>query len=228
MNTTNIINPVFLLAGGRLSGITDMAAMLSRAFGPIQKPLVAYIGAANGDNIVFSKMMKTLLMKAGAGKVEYVKLASEKADIKAARDKLSRSDVVFISGGEVDDGMNWLKKHELVDYLKELYSQNKRFVGVSAGSIMLGAHWVRWSDPDDDGTSELFDCIGIIPLVFDTHAEDEDWKELKAALKLMGDGARGYGIPIGGMVSADGGGALVNEENTYLTYVNDNGNISKI
>ena len=216
--------PVYLLAGGPGSDRAAMASLLSRAFGPAQKPQVAYIGAANGDNMVFHMLMKALLMQAGAGKVVFVRLAKEKIRVDDVKRILSSSDIIFLAGGEVEDGMVWLRRHGLVAFLKELYDGNKQFVGMSAGSIMLGSHWVRWENPDDAATAELFDCIGLVPFIFDTHAEDEDWIELKTALKLMGNGASGYAIPSGGAVSADSRG-VVNVEKVFLTYVNDNGEI---
>ena len=228
MNEIRNEKPAVLLAGGRPANVADMARMISRAFGAVQKPDIAYIGAANGDSLVFNKMMKSLLMRAGAGKIVFVRLAREKIDVDEARDALSSADIIFLSGGEVEDGINWLKKHNLIGYLKDLYYENKQFVGVSAGSIMLGSHWVRWENPKDDDTAELFSCLGIVPAVFDTHAEDEDWIELKMVLKLMGDGERGYGLPSGCMISADSRGALANMEKEYLTFGNDRGVIHQL
>ena len=228
MSGTSGEKPAFLLAGGRASGLADMTRMISRAYGGVQRPLVAYIGAANGDSALFFKMMKTFLMRAGAGKVVFARLAKEKINLAEAKDILSSADVVFLSGGEVEDGMNWLAKHQLTGFLRELYREGKQFAGVSAGSIMLGNRWVRWEDPKDDGTAELFDCLCVVPAIFDTHAEDEDWVELKTALKLMGDGARGYGIPIGGMICAGSDGAIANLEKEYLTFVNDGGQVRQL
>ena len=217
--------PAYLLAGGRSGDESSMTRMLAQAFGKTPKPRIAYIGTANGDNPAFFAMMKLMLMKAGAKKIDLLRLAKEKADIDKAKTILDSADVVFLSGGEVEDGMNWLKKHRLVEFLIGLYKQGKQFVGVSAGTIMLGNYWVRWEDEDDDSTASLFTCLGIIPATFDTHGEDEDWKELKTALRLRGDGIRGYGIPRGGMISADSRGTLVNIEKSMLIYVNENGKI---
>ena len=215
--------PAFLLAGGRPSDGDAMARMLAHAYGQTPNPQVAYIGTANKDNPAFFAMMKAMLTKAGARKVVHVKLAKEKADVAKAKAALEAADVIFLSGGEVEDGMIWLKKHGLDGFLKELHRQGKQFMGVSAGTKMLGDYWVRWEIEGDDDTSSLFTCLGIVPATFDVHGEDEDWVELKAALKLLGDGARGFGIPRGGMISADGKGELANIEKTMLTFVNDKG-----
>jgi len=225
VNSKRYENPAFLLAGGRPKNISNMVCMLACALEGIPTPQVAYIGTANGDNMIFFTMIKSILMKAGAQKVILVKLAKKKVDISDVKNVLTSADIIFLSGGEVEDGMNWLKYHRLTLFFKDLYNEGKRFVGISAGSIMMGTHWVRWEKPEDDATAELFDCLGIIPAVFDTHGEDENWKELKTTLKLLGNDARGYGIPCHGMISADSRGTLVNLEKTLLTYVNDNGQV---
>ena len=223
MSAAIIESPAFLIAGGRPRNEKSMSAVMTAAFGKTPAPRVAYIGTANGDNLAFYTMMKAMLCSAGAKKTEFVRLAKEKVNIGKARAALESSDVIFLSGGEVEDGMNWLKKHGIDSFLRDLYAQGKQFMGVSAGSIMLGTKWVRWEDENDDGTASLFDCLGVIPAIFDTHAEDEDWKELKTALRLMGEGSQGYGIPSGGMISADSSGSLINIEKELLLFVNEGG-----
>ena len=221
MTVPTVEMPAYLLSGGRPRNEESMSKMLSVAFGKTPNPRVAYVGTANGDNLAFYAMMKAMLCKAGAKKTELVRIAKEKIDVEKAKTTLESADVVFLAGGEVEDGMNWLKKHQLDVFLKTLYEQGKQFVGVSAGSIMLGSTWVRWDDENDDSTASLFDCLGVVPAIFDTHAEDEDWKEIKTALRLMGDGAVGYGIPSGGMISADSKATLVNIEKELLVFVSE-------
>ena len=225
MSASGSEKPVFLLSGGRQTGSGDMARQLAHALGGLHKPHVAYIGAANGDNVLFYERMKSFLAQGGAGKVVFVRLAKKRIDADAAMEALSAANVVFLAGGEVEDGMNWLRRHGLVDFLRELHGGGKQFVGVSAGTIMMGAHWVRWENPEDDATAGLFDCLGLVPFVFDTHAEDEDWVELKTALRLMGSGTLGYGVPSGGFVRADSQGKLANLEKACLAFVNDGGQI---
>ena len=226
----NETKPIFLLAGGDFHNPKSMAPSMARALRECgrQKPRVAYLGVASGDNFIFYRAVKSLLHEAGAAEVSLVRLAKTRVDLSSAKQALEAADAIFISGGEVDDGMRWLVQHGLVDFLKELRNQGKLFFGVSAGSIMMGTHWVRWENPNDDATAELFDCLGFAPTTFDTHAEDEGWKELKMALQLQGPGARGYGIPIGGMVSVDNQGQMVALEKTLLCYVNNEGQVQRV
>ena len=189
------------------------------------KPRIAYIGTASKDNVVFFTALKALLKDAGAGEVTLIRLAKKKVDVAAAKKALSAADAIFLSGGEVEDGIFWLRQHGLIGFLKDLYDSGMLFIGVSAGSIMLGTHWVSFEVSEDDSTASLFECIGLIPTVFDTHAEDEDWKELKLTLQLLGPGAKGYGIPRDGMISADTSGNMTNLQKALLPYVNDNGTV---
>ncbi len=226
----NRTKPIFLLAGGRPRNPENMVSSMARALKECgqQEPRVACLGVANGDNEVFYRNIKSLLQEAGAGDVFLLRLAKTRVDLSAAKQALETADAIFISGGEVDDGMRWLEQHGLVGFLRGLRSQGKVFFGMSAGSIMMGTHWVRWENPNDDTTAELFDCLGFAPTVFDTHAEEEDWKELKMALQLQGPGGRGYGIPSGGMASVDDQGQIVSLEKTLLCYVNIEGQVQRV
>ena len=219
--------PAIMIAGGRPRDPALMARMVSRVFDGIEKPAAAYIGTANNDNPAFFQMMKSILKSAGADKVVMVHLAKKNPDIDGAKKILEKADLIFLSGGEVEDGMDWLVKHDLAGFLKKLYQDGKRFLGVSAGVIMMGSHWVHWDKEGDDSTARLFDCLGITPVLFDVHGEDEGWAELKTALVLLGDGARGYALPGGSMISADSHGGLVNLEKEYIVFKNQCGKILK-
>jgi hypothetical protein len=78
---------------------------------------------------------------------------------------------------------------------------------------MLCRSWIRWADPGDDGSAELFPCLGLTRILCDTHGEGDGWCELKAMLALRPVGSSGYGIVTGtgivverdGTVSAFGG-----------------------
>lgn len=225
----NVLKPLYLLAGGSFTNPKGMLPYLSRAMNECgEGPKVAYIGTASGDNPIFFRMVKALLKQAGAGRVDMVRLAKDNADIKDARSVLDEADAIFISGGEVDDGMRWIEKHSLTAYLHELRSRGKLFFGLSAGSIMMGSYWVSWDDPKDDATAKLFDCLGFIETTFDTHAEDEDWKELKMALKLQGPGAKGYGIPRDGMIIADSTGNMEAVGKSLVCFENNEGQVQKL
>jgi len=168
-------------------------------------PCVAYIGTASSDNKEFFLMLKKIIMAAGAGSVTLVPIA-RRFDPDKARDILLASDVVFISGGDVDLGMKYLRKRNLVTLFRKLYEDGKLFCGISAGAIMLCRNWMHWRDPDDDDTVELLDCLGFAPLLCDVHDEEDNWMEMKRLLGFFPQGTAGYGIPAEGAlrVAPDG------------------------
>jgi len=113
------------------------------------------------------------------------------------------SDLVFIGGGDVEIGMKALAFSGMIPQLNRLFRDGRAFCGVSAGSIMLGRSWARWTDPANDATAKPFPCLNFARFVCDTHDEDSDWEELRTATKLATDGALGYGIPSGAALVVD-------------------------
>jgi cyanophycinase-like exopeptidase len=134
-------------------------------------------------------------MAAGAGKVSLVPIV-QGFDPEQARDIMLSSDIIFISGGDVDLGMKYLRMRKLISFFREIFDQGKIFCGISAGAIMLGRSWIRWRVPDDDDTAEVFNCLGFAPLLCDVHGEEDDWVELKRLLGFFPEGTVGYGLPV--------------------------------
>ncbi len=205
------VPPVILIAGGRGSVRARgpdplLQAAVNRA--GTARPRVAYVGAASGDNAAFRVMISAMLRKAGAGEVVRAPLCGRKADPALARDALTGADLVFVSGGDVEAGMKVLEEQGMIPFLRRLRRSGKPFLGVSAGSIMLARTWVRWRDPDDEASAELFPCLGFAPVLCDTHGESDGWSELKAALLLRPPGALGYGVVSGSALVAGPGGEL--------------------
>lgn len=191
--------PIYLLAGGRGSLRTDRDPLLTRVLAScgMPHPSIAYVGAASNDNQPFFSMISRYLRRCGAGRVTLAPLASRRRKLEKARAILETADMVFISGGDVEAGMEVLEERQILPFLRELFERGKPFFGSSAGSIMLGWQWVRWEDPDDDATTGLFPCMGLAPIICDTHGEAEDWEELRTLLRLTPEGTVGYGIPTG-------------------------------
>ena len=222
--------PVYLIPGGPPPDIKRMKQDFRTVMEHCGKPYpkIAYVGTANNDNKIFFRFIKGTMVKAGAGEVTLVPIANKSADPQTARRILSESDCVFLSGGEVEDGIVWLKKAGLDVFLAGLYNDGKPFFGTSAGCIMMGRNWVHWDVENDDSTASLFDCLNFVPMTFDTHCENEGWKELKCALRLMGPGSRGYGLSTNGFYSADGEGRLTSYRNAPAVFHNTDGNIGEV
>jgi peptidase E len=195
-----------------------------------KKPLVAYVGAASNDNGGFFTMIKTALCTGSPTvRMRQAKTASPRASASDARKLLEESDLVFVSGGDVEHGMKVLHEKDLVKPLKALAAAGKPMFGLSAGSLMLARDWVRF--PEDDAlNAELFPCLGIAPLHADAHAEADNWDELRVLVDLLrrrGDEEQiGYGLTRkGGLrVEVGAGGAKVKAIGTAIPRVGVRGN----
>jgi peptidase E len=182
-----------------------------------KKPRIAYVGAASSDSLAFQKMLGPMIFGLTADVVP-VKLTKKSVATSAAKEMLAEADLIFISGGDVEEGMKVINERDLAGYFRELHRQGKVFEGVSAGSIMLGEHWVRFPDEDDDTKAEIFDCLGVVPFSFDAHGEKDGWEELQVLAKLLSRApqppASVYGLVSGTCALWDGaklvalGGAL--------------------
>jgi peptidase E len=213
---------IYLLAGGRGHSRRGPDPLLQTVFAQSANPApaVAYIGAASQDDKSFFRFIQSAFLQSGAGKVEQALIASARADIPRAKGVIQSSDIVFISGGDVELGMQILQKKRMLEFLSDEFASGKTFFGLSAGSIMLAREWVRWPDPENDRSAELFDCMSLAPVLCDTHAEEDDWEELKAALGLKNEGAFGFGIPTGSALKVNPDGQLEALGGPVKHYVN--------
>ncbi|HVO39543.1 MAG TPA: Type 1 glutamine amidotransferase-like domain-containing protein [Spirochaetia bacterium] len=203
--------PIYLVAGGRDSmkrrGPDPLLREALQASG-VERPRVAYVGAASGDNPAFRLMIGAMLKKAGAAAVALAPLCGRRADPEKAREVLRAADVVFMSGGDVGEGMAVLSEKRMSAFFRKLFREGKPFVGVSAGSIMLARAWVRWKDPAVESSAEVFPCLGLAPVLCDTHGEGDSWEELRALLALSPAGSIGYGIVSGSAIVCRSGGKV--------------------
>jgi cyanophycinase-like exopeptidase len=131
---------------------------------------------------------------------------------------VDRADLVFVSGGDATLGARILDDSGASAWLREANARGIAMMGVSAGSIALGAWWADWHE-DESGDEEdhlartgLVRGIGAVPgHVFDTHNEEDDWDELRFIAKLCerrGETARFVGIPTGGALVFHGDGSM--------------------
>jgi len=134
--------------------------------------------------------------------MKLAKLASPRASATAARALLDDCDLVFVSGGDVEHGMNVLRDRDMVKTLEALAEAGKPMFGVSAGSLMLAREWVRCPG-DDEAKAELFPCLGIAPIHVDAHSEGDDWSELRVLVRLLQ--RRGDPQPVGYGLTRKGG-----------------------
>ncbi len=196
--------------GSRHFGTKPFLAEAIRLTGK-DKPLVLYLGAASHDHAGFGGALSDLLKTAGAHKVLWPKLSGKKKESAKARGALEEVDLVFVGGGDVEQGIQVLREADLVRDFRAAAERGAVYAGMSAGAIMLGERWIRWPREDaGDDEAETYECLGIVPCSIDTHGEGDGWLETQvfAAVRAreLGKKARAYGVPSGGalVIAEDG------------------------
>lgn len=204
--------PVTLIAGQRGNAHFGTRPYLREALQATgaRHPSALYIGAANGDDRGFGEALCVLLTIAGAARVFWPKLKARGKRAQALA-VLENVDFVFVGGGDVEEGMRVLHDADLVAPLHAAAARGAVFVGMSAGSIMLGERWIRWPHAQArDSEAATYECLGIAECSLDTHGEEDDWNEARAFASVRANELRkkayAYGIPSGGALVVSPGG----------------------
>jgi peptidase E len=207
--------PVTLIAGQFGSPHYGTRPHLEAAMQSTRKaePKALYLGVASGDDASFGTALCALLGAAGAVDVFWPKLAKRRRNEPVARKALDRVDFVFVGGGDVEAGMNVLRRAQLIAPLRAAAARGVVFAGMSAGAIMLGERWIRWPREDAaDDEAETYECLAIAPCSLDTHGESDEWPETRSFVAVrareLGRKAKAYGVASGGALIVSSGGKM--------------------
>ena len=122
------------------------------------------------------------------------------------------ADLIFLAGGDPVVGAEVLASSGGGAWIREARQRGVHLGGGSAGAILLGAWWARWPSEAPPGVpfdgGELVACSGAVPMVVDTHAEDDDWAELRLVEGMQraakrSDGLSLWGVPTHGALLVD-------------------------
>ena len=205
------MGPAILIAHG-LPGdpLHDRAFELAGA-----RPLVAWVGAANGDQRAWYERVAKVLRDRYGAEVELARtVPTVEFDAAETRSLIEAATMIYIGGGDVGLLAERVRALGLDEQIRRRHREGALVVGVSAGAIGLTRYWVQF--PDDNFEIEKptrFSCIGALEVAVDCHDEESDWEELRALLEAWereepGATVDAYGIPMGGALEIAPGGAV--------------------
>ncbi len=152
---------------------------------PIQ---AAYLGASNGDVPAFFDIFVAAMALAGISHCRMIPSRPTAED----RAWLTGAHVILLAGGDPLRGWETFRENGLEPVLRERYLEGAVLMGISAGAMQLGER--AWGETEPVTT---FPVLGLAPFIVGAH-EQPEWTRLKRAVREVGPGARGIGIPAGG------------------------------
>lgn len=165
----------FLLTSNGLKGkLTDIFQTLLRK--PASENFVAFdITAAYGEeeNPTWFEKFKDQLRQQGITNIEDLDLRSKNQ--KEIEDILDRSDVIFVNGGNTFFLLDCMRKAGFEKALKKFLSEDKLYVGVSAGGIVVTPNIsIAGVEPGDANSIGMqdFTGLGIVDFEFSPHVPD--------------------------------------------------------
>lgn len=186
--------PIYLFADSRLlfwgeSGgpyLSSIRRLVTR-----DSPKAAYVGASNGDAPEFYSVFEAAMDGAGVRDRRMIRSPFPSED----RSFLGEADIILLAGGEVEAGWKVFVETGMREVIARRYAEGAVLMGVSAGAVQLGL-----CGPAGGGASAagLVETFKLVPFVIDAHDEGRRWGRLRGALRLLGGGTRGIGIPAGG------------------------------
>ena len=115
--------------------------------------------------------------------------------VAADRSFLDQADVILLAGGDIKRGWDVFAEVGLREAIAERYAEGAVLIGVSAGAVQLGL--LGWREAESS-PQDLFETFKLVPFIIGVHQEKEEWADLKAVVRGLGEYVTGIGIPSGG------------------------------
>lgn len=148
------------------------------------KANVLFIPIASGDNIDYVNRFKDHFEKLGAN-VDVLYLQNNVND-NQVRTKIFRSNIIYIGGGNTAKMMRIFKRTNVNKYLLDAYDRGIILTGISAGGMAYFSSGYSDSNRmiNPEASLTKVNCLGIIPLCFCPHYNEDDRKGFKDFLIL--------------------------------------------
>jgi cyanophycinase-like exopeptidase len=184
--------PIVLLADSQLLFWRDaegyFVQRIARLCGSAA-PRVAYVGASNGDDVVFFDLFRAAMSPIETTDCALVNSCFSSNERKA----IANADIILLAGGDVERGWRIFEAVGLRDAIVDRYLAGALLVGVSAGAVQLGAGCYV-----TEGSNGFLETFKLVPFVIGAHEEREEWRSLVRAVHRPNSIYRGLGLPSGG------------------------------
>ena len=137
------------------------------------------------------------------------------------------ADAIFFSGGDVDVGAQILRDKGMDAFFQDLAKTSKLFFGISAGSIILGREWVRWTAPADESGATIFPCLGM-SVICDVHEKRTTGQSCVPCFARSAKGRSATASPPARALKVSPDGSLSAEHGTVVRLVLRDGVVERL
>ncbi|MDE1975537.1 MAG: Type 1 glutamine amidotransferase-like domain-containing protein [Patescibacteria group bacterium] len=140
-----------------------------------KKPRLLFIPTASSDSLGYAEAVKKHFGGRLGCRVDALFLIRQKPSHREIRDKVMKSDIIYVGGGNTLKMMNIWRRYGVDDLLMQAAKEGIVLSGLSAGAIC----WFRWGSSDSrkfkDPKAKFIRVtgLGIIPALFCPHYDHE-------------------------------------------------------
>lgn len=128
--------------------------------------------------------------KEGSSKMGFnFEIVDLREDPQSVKERLEKADVIFVNGGNTFYLLHWVRESSFDKYIGDLLDQGKVYVGVSAGSTIMGPNIESsgWGQEPDENVVHLKDLSGLnfVPFAVYPHYTEADRHLLEEKSKTV-------------------------------------------
>lgn len=167
---------------------------------------VCYLGVFMGDRKEWGKVTIDFFKKDLKAEVLAPRLTDDDVDVKAAKEAIESSQVLYLEGGDTVAGVSRIKELGLLKAFGVAAKKAQLVFGLSGGACAAPPYTIGY---DDDGNGYVADLLAMgPPLPLDVH-DEPDWPEMRALLELVKDRKD---LPQEGIVAPSGSALVVHRD----------------
>jgi dipeptidase E len=153
---------------------------------------VLYVPTAGGDNVKYCELYKSIYEGKFGCEFDVLFLINETPIESDIIEKVFSSDIIYIGGGSPARLMEYFKRFNLGNILREASEKGIVLAGISAGALCFGKHYFETDNTEDfkaEGFSNFIkvDCLGFQDFIICPHYNLAGYSEkLDAMIKEYG------------------------------------------
>ncbi len=155
-------------------------------------PKVLYVPTAGGDSVKYCELYKSIYEGKFGCEFDVLFLINETPSEGEIREKVFSSDIIYIGGGSPARLMEYFRRFNLDNILKEASQRGIVLAGISAGALCFGKHYFEVDNTEEfitEGFSDYIkvDCLGFYEIIICPHYNLAGYsKKLDAMIKEYG------------------------------------------